>query len=160
MKEFITRINWKNFLQRTLLFLIVFLVIRLAVDWYEHDLSLLRTIRLSMVRYLLFAIILGFLDSETWKKYQQDPGKQTPPLEFKHAGAAFFHYTGVAFFVALVCGVILGVFSSLRWLINLLAEGKKIKLFPDWPTYLLVIVLIGICFALYDAWSNYRRLKK
>jgi hypothetical protein len=160
MKQFITNINWKNFLQRTVLFFIVFLLIRLAVDWWEGDVSLLRTMRLSMVRYLLFAIVLGFLDSETWTQFQKSSSSQKEPVVFKSRSAAFFHYAGVAFFVALLCGLILFLFSSLRWLINYIAEGKKIALFPDWGSYVIVILLIGICFAAFDAWTNHRQLKK
>lgn len=72
MKRLLQTFNWKNFIQRALLFLAVFLVVRFLVDWIENDISIERIFQQSMIRYLVFAMILGFLDSETWKTRQQE----------------------------------------------------------------------------------------
>jgi L-asparagine transporter-like permease len=159
MKPF-SSFNWKNFLQRTALFFAVFLVIRLLVDVVERDVSFTRILNQSLIRYLLFAMVLGLLDSETWfsKKDAEEKDKLT---EFKSSGAAFFHYTGVAFFISVVCTIIITVFSFIRWLIILFGGNKKTEVFPEFGKLALVCAAIGICFAAFDAFRNwYKRRKK
>jgi hypothetical protein len=39
MKNFLNGFNWKNFFQRTVLFFLVFLVIRILVDWFVGNFS-------------------------------------------------------------------------------------------------------------------------
>ncbi|MBX9783489.1 MAG: hypothetical protein K2X48_09370 [Chitinophagaceae bacterium] len=153
------RIVIKNFLQRTLLFFFVFLIIRMLADVVEKDFSFNRIVQQSMVRYFIFAMVLGMLDSETWfsKKAEATTEK---PTEFASISAAVMHYTGVAFFISLLCGIILTVFFAIRWVINNISNAKPVAFFPDWKVYLLVIAVIGICFACYDAWRNYRKHHK
>ncbi|HMO32476.1 MAG TPA: hypothetical protein PKE63_04125 [Lacibacter sp.] len=158
--KFLHQFNWKNFLQRTVLFLAIFIIIRLLVDWMEEqDASLLRILRLSLVRYLSFAMVFGLLDSDTWKKPGSTPESEAPTV-FKSTAAAFFHYTGVAIIIALLCGLILLVFFLVQWGMNYAAGKTHVAVFPNWQIYLLVIAIIGACFALYDAFRNYRRLQK
>lgn len=160
MKRLIQTLNWKNFLQRTFLFFFVFVIIRLIVDWVENDLSLVRILQQSMLRYLIFAMVLGFLDSETWFHKNGNQTKQDEPQKFSGFKSAFLHYAGVAFFSSLLCGIILTFFSVAGWLISMLSGQKNVRLFPNWGMYLLVIAVIGICFAGYDALRNYQRLQK
>lgn len=160
MKRLIQTFNWKNFLQRTLLFFFVFVIIRLIVDWVEKDLSLLRIVQQSMLRYLIFAMVLGFLDSGTWYSKKNNTISQEKAQEFSTLKSAFLHYTGVAFFISLLCGLILTFFSIAGWIISLISGQKNPQLFPNWSMYLLVIAVIGVCFAGYDALRNYQRLRK
>lgn len=160
MKNFLQKFNWKNFAQRTLLFFLVFLIIRFLVDWVEGDLSIGRIFRQSFLRYFIFAMILGLLDSDTWFKQNNDGKQKNEPLRFQNFRSALFHYSGVAFFISLLCGVILIVISFIRWGIAKFTGTATIDFFPEWKKYLLVIVVIGICFALYDAYRNYRHIKK
>lgn len=159
MKQLLQRLNWKNFLQRTLLFFFVFLVIRILVDVVEKDFSFNRILQQSMVRYFIFAMVLGMLDSETWFSKKTENAKEQA-LQFKNLSSAIIHYASVAFFISLLCGIILTVFFAIRWIINNLSNNKPVSFFPDWNVYLLVIAVIGICFACYDAWKNYRRGKR
>ncbi|MFN4284732.1 MAG: hypothetical protein ACK4E8_02090 [Lacibacter sp.] len=153
-------INWKNFLQRTLLFLFLFVIIRYLVDVVEDaQPSLLRIVRLSLVRYLLFSMILGLLDSDTWNKTQSSSESQEP-LRFDSFFKVFLHYGGVAVIVALVCGTILLVFFLIQWAVNYATGKTQTAVFPNWQIYLLVIAIIGACFALFDAYRNFRRLQK
>ena len=160
MKHLFKSFNWKNFLQRTFLFFIVFAVIRLMVDWVEGDISISRLARQSLFRYLIFAMVLGFLDSETWAAYKNANQNQDEPVVFANMRSAIMHYAGVAFFISLLCGLILILFSLVRWAITILYEKKNTAIFPDFGMYLLVIAVIGICFASYDALRNYQRLRK
>ena len=160
MKRLFTTFNWKNFLQRTVLFFLVFIIIRFLVDWVENDISLNRIIQQSLIRYLIFAMILGLLDSDTWFNKKTNESKKDEPILFANFRAAFFHYAGVAFFIALLCGVILVIINLIRWGIGTFTGSKNNQLFPDWNKYLLVIAVIGICFAAYDAFRNYNRMKK
>ena len=160
MKRFLNHFNWRNFLQRTALFLFVFILIRLLVDWVEGDVSLLRILRLSLVRYLSFAMVFGLLDSETWYSSRNKKDKEEQPTEFANFSAAFFHYTGVALIISLLCGLIFSFFFFIQWLINYFTGKPNADLFPNWPVYLLVILVIGISFAGFDAIRNYRLLKK
>jgi hypothetical protein len=153
MKQLLQRLNWKNFLQRTLLFFFVFLIIRIIVDAVEGNLSLHRILQQSMIRYFIFAMVLGLLDSETWFGKKAEDGQQQPPLEFPGFASAFIHYAGVAFFMSLLCGVI-------RWVVSKMSDDVPVSFFPNWGIYLLVITVIGICFAGYDAYRNHRRRKK
>lgn len=157
MKRLLQTFNWKNFIQRALLFLAVFLVVRFLVDWIENDISFERIFQQSMIRYLVFAMILGFLDSETWKTRQQEKDE---PLQFSSNRAAFIHYTGMAFFIALLCGLILLVFGFIGWAIGMISGKQNPTLFSDWIKYILVVAVIGICFSAYDALRNYRRVRK
>jgi branched-subunit amino acid transport protein len=160
MKILPATINWKNFLQRTLLFLFLFVFIRYMVDVFEDEQpSLLRILRISLVRYLVFAMILGLLDSDTWQKAQTASENQEP-LRFGSFFKAFLHYGGVAVIVALVCGAILLVFFLIQWAVNYATGKIDAAFFPNWQIYLLVIVIIGACFALFDAFQNFRRLQK
>lgn len=153
-------INWKNFAQRTLLFLFLFVFIRYMVDVFEDaQPNLLRILRLSLVRYLVFAMILGLLDSDTWKNPKTEAETQEP-LRFGSWYKAFLHYGGVALVVALVCGAILLVFFLIQWAVNYASGKTQVAVFPNGKIYLLVITTIGICFALFDALRNYRRLQK
>jgi len=160
MKNLFKTFNWKNFLQRTALFLIVFIIIRLLVDKMENDVSLSRIIRLSFIRYLLFAMIIGLLDSETWITQNKEDQKKEEPLHFKSLRSALFHYSGVAFFIALLCAVVISIISLLRWVFIYYSSDKKAEIIPDWDKFLLVSAAIGICFAAYEAFRNYLRLKK
>ncbi len=159
MKPF-SSFNWKNFLQRTALFFAVFLVIRFLVDAVEHDLSLTRILNQSLIRYLLFAMVLGLLDTETWLIKKNVEEKDKLP-EFKSAGAAFFYYAGVAFFISIVCTIIIIVISLIRWLIMFFTGNKKTEILPEFGKLVLVCAVIGICFATFDAIKNkYKRRKK
>ena len=160
MKQLLKRLNWKNLLQRTLLFFFVFLIIRILVDVVEHDFSFNRIVQQSLVRYFLFALILGMLDSETWFGKNQQNGKEQSPVVFKNFYAALIHYAGVAFFISILCGLILTVFFFMRWTISKASGNKTVSFFPDFGTYVIVIMAIGFCFAGYDAWKNYRKGKK
>ncbi len=157
MKRLLQTFNWKNFVQRALLFLAVFLVVRFLVDWIENDISFERIFQQSMIRYLVFAMILGFLDSETWKTRQQENDE---PLQFSSNRAAFIHYSGMAFFIALLCGLILLIFGFIGWAIGMISGKQNPTLFSDWIKYILVVAVIGICFSAYDALRNYRRNRK
>lgn len=157
MKRLLQTFNWKNFLQRAMLFLAVFLVVRFLVDWIEKDISIERIFQQSMIRYLVFAMILGFLDSETWRQSQQE---NDTPLQFSSNRAAFIHYSGMAFFIALLCGLILLVFGFIGWLIGMISGKQNPTLFSDWIKYILVVAVIGICFSAYEALRNYRRIRK
>ena len=159
MRNLLHSFNWKNFLQRTVLFFLVFLIIRFLVDWIENDLSLNRVLQQSAIRYLIFGMILGLLDSDTWFR-KVDETKTEELQQFKSAKAAFFHYAGVAFFISLLCGAILLIIHLIRWLIGKLSGAANNELFPDWHKYLLVITVIGICFAAYDAIRNYLKQKR
>lgn len=159
MRNLLHSFNWKNFLQRTVLFFLVFLIIRFLVDWIENDLSLNRVLQQSAIRYLIFGMILGLLDSDTWFR-KVDETKTEELQQFKSAKAAFFHYAGVAFFISLLCGAILLIINLIRWLIGKLSGAANNELFPDWHKYLLVIAVIGICFATYDAIRNYLKQKR
>ena len=159
MRNLLHSFNWKNFLQRTVLFFLVFLIIRFLVDWIEDDLSLNRVLQQSVIRYLIFGMILGLLDSDTWFRKETDT-KTEELLQFKSVRAAFFHYAGVAFFISLLCGVILVLINLIRWLIGKISGAANNELFPDWNKYLLVIAVIGICFAAYDAIRNYLKQKR
>lgn len=153
-------LNWKNFVQRTLLFLFLFVLIRYMVDVVEDaQPSLLRILRLSLVRYLVFAMILGLLDSDTWMKHESK-ATQPPPLQFANFSKAFLHYCGVAVVVALVCGAILLVFFLIQWGVNQLTGKSEAPVFPNGWVYLLVIISIGICFAAFDALRNWIQLHK
>lgn len=160
MKNLFKTFNWKNFLQRTALFLIVFIIIRLLVDAMENDVSLLRILRLSFIRYLLFAMIIGLLDSETWVNKKTGDQKKEDPIQFKNFRSALFHYSGVGFFIALLCAAIISIISLLRWAIIYFTGDKKAEIISEWDKFLLVSAAIGVCFALYEAFRNYVRLKK
>jgi hypothetical protein len=159
MKKLFTRLNWRNFLQRTVLFLLVFIIIRLLVDWVEGDVSLLRVLRLSLVRYLTFALVLGLLDSETWYSSKQISTEEKV-IKFTRSSSALLHYAGVAFFISLLCGFIFFVFFVIQWLVNYFTGKTSAALFPDWPLYLLVIAVLGISFAGFEAFRNYRNSRK
>lgn len=159
MKNLMHRFNWKNFLQRTVLFFLVFLIVRLMVDWIEQDLSLNRVLQQSLIRYLIFGMILGLLDSDTWFRKETD-AKPDELQQFKSGKAAIFHYIGVGFFISLLCGLILLLMNCIRWLIGKISGAANNELFPDWKKYLLVIAIIGICFASYDAIRNYLQQKR
>lgn len=159
MKKLFTRFNWRNFAQRTVLFLLVFIIIRLIVDWIEGDVSLLRVLRLSLLRYATFAIVLGLLDSENWRSSSQMAEKEKPP-QFKSTSQAFLHYAGVAFFISLLCGIIFLVFFAIQWFVNYLSGKTTTSLFPGWPLYILVVVVLGISFAGFEAFRNYRRSRR
>lgn len=159
MKKLITHINWRNFLQRTVLFLLLFIIIRLIVDWVEGDASLFRILRLSLMRYLTFAMVLGFLDSETWF-FAKEKKEEEKVTKFTSTSSALFHYAGVAFFISLLCGFIFFIFFLIQWLVNYFTGKTSAALFPDWPLYLLVIGVLGIAFAGFEALRNYRNSKK
>lgn len=160
MKQLLQRLNWKNFLQRTLLFFFVFLIIRIIVDAVEGNFSMHRILQQSVIRYFIFAMVLGLLDSETWFDKKANNGQQQSPLEFPSLTSAFIHYAGVAFFMSLLCGVILTFFFLVRWVVSKMSDDVPVSFFPNWGIYLLVITIIGICFAAYDAYRNNRRRKK
>jgi hypothetical protein len=157
--KYLSSFNWKNFLQRTVLFFAVFVIIRLLVDVFENNISFARLLNQSLIRYLLFAMVLGLLDSETWRNKQTGNEKEEA-VSFKNTSAAIFHYAGVAFFISLLCAVIITIISLLRWLINLAVSEKRVEMFPEFGKFLLVSAAIGICFACYDAFRNYRKLQK
>jgi hypothetical protein len=157
--KYLLSFNWKNFLQRTALFFAVFIIIRLLVDVFENTVSFSRLLNQSFIRYLLFAMVLGLLDSETWRTKQTGNEKEEA-VTFKSISAAVFHYAGVAFFISLLCAVIITIISLLRWLINLALSKKGIEIFPEFGKFLLVSAAIGICFACYDAFRNYRKLQQ
>lgn len=159
MKKLFTRFNWRNFVQRTVLFLLVFIIIRLIVDWIEGDVSLLRVLRLSLLRYVTFALVLGLLDSENWRSSTQKAEKENLP-QFRSTSQAFLHYAGVSFFISLLCGIIFLVFFAIQWLVNYLSGKSTTSLLPNWPLYILVIVVLGISFAGFEAFRNYRRSRK
>ncbi len=160
MKNFLNGFNWKNFFQRTALFFLVFLVIRVLVDWLDGNLSLANISQQDFIRYLILGLILGLLDSDTWSK-TKSLGTKEEPLQFRNFRSALFHYAGLAFFIALLCAVIFAVLLSLVWGISRIT-GAEVKgsVTEAWKTYLLIIVTIGICFSLYDAIRNYMRLKR
>lgn len=160
MKELLQRLNWKNFLQRTLLFFFVFLIIRIIVDAVEGNFSMHRILQQSIIRYFIFAMVLGLLDSETWFGKKDENGQQQPVLEFPNFTSALIHYAGVAFFMSILCGVILTFFFLVRWIVSRLSDDDPVSFFPNWGIYLLVITVIGVCFAGYDAYRNNRRRKK
>lgn len=160
MKRLITSFNWKNFLQRMLLFFMVFLIIRVLVDFIERDISWNRIVQQSLSRYLIFGMILGLLDSDTWLLNNTEGTKKEEPVRFTNFRAALFHYAGVAFFISLLCGIILILINFIRWGIGAAGSAKDNPLFPEWNKYLLVTAVIGICFAAYDAFRNYNRLRK
>lgn len=160
MKNLFTTFNWKNFLQRTALFLVVFIIIRLLVDAMENDVSLARIFRLSFIRYLLFAMIIGLLDSETWVTKKTGELKKEETIHFKSFRSALFHYSGVGFFIALLCAVIISVIGLLRWAFIFFKGDKKAEIIPEWDKFLLVSAAIGFCFAVYEAFRNYIRRKK
>lgn len=160
MKNLIKTFNWKNFLQRTILFFIVFVIIRILVDAMESNISLPRIIRLNSVRYFLFAMIIGLLDSETWITKTSADQKKDEPSQFKSFRSALFHYSGVGFFIALLCAAIISIISLLRWAIIYFTGDKKAEIIPEWDKFLLVSAAIGFCFAVYEASRNYVRLKK
>jgi hypothetical protein len=157
--KYLSSFNWLNFLQRTALFFAVFIIIRLLVDVFESNVSFSRLLNQSLIRYLLFAMVLGLLDSETWRTKQTGNEKEEA-VTFKNTSAAIFHYTGVAFFIAILCAAIISIISLLRWFINLIAAKKGTEIFPEFGKFLLVSAAIGICFACYDAYRNYRKLRK
>ncbi len=157
--KILSTFNWKNFLQRTAMFFTVFIIIRLLVDIFERDVSFSRILNQSLIRYILFAMVLGLLDTETWISKKASNEKENPVI-FKSTSAAVFHYAGVAFFISLLCALIITIISLLRWLINLAAGKKGIELFPEIGKFLLVCAAIGICFACYDAFRNYRKRQK
>lgn len=158
MKHFFNHFNGRNFIQRTVLFLFLFILIRLLADWIQGDASFFRILRLSLVRYLSFAMVLGLLDSETWHKGVAK--EEEKPTSFSGFSAAFFHYAGVAFFISLLCGFIFLLFFFIQWLVNYATGKADAAFFPDWPLYLLVIAVIGVSFACFDAFRNYRLWKK
>jgi vacuolar-type H+-ATPase subunit I/STV1 len=160
MKLFLQRLNWKNFLQRTILFFLVFLIIRILVDLVEGNFSMSRILQQSIIRYSIFAMVLGLLDSETWFGKKTEPGKEQLPLQFPSSSAAFLHYASLAFFMSLLCGFILTFFFLVRWVVSKLSDGKPISFFPNIGIYFLVIAVIGICFAGYEAWRNHRLSNK
>ncbi len=160
MKNLFTTFNWKNFLQRTVLFLIVFIIIRLLVDAMEKDVSVTRIIRLSSIRYLLLAMIIGLLDSETWASKKEVGQKKEDPIYFKSILSAIFHYSGVGFFIALLCAAIISVIGLLRWALIYFRGDKNAEVIPEWGKFLMVSAAIGFCFAVYEAVRNYIRLKK
>lgn len=160
MKQLLQRLNWKNFLQRTLLFFLVFLIIRFLVDAVEGSFSMNRILQQSIIRYFIFAMVLGLLDSETWFGKKNESGKEQAPLAFKNFTAAFLHYASLAFFMSLLCGFILTFFFLIRWLVSKMSDEKPVSFFPNLGIYILVIAVIGVCFAAYDAWRNYRLTKK
>lgn len=138
----------------------VFIIIRLLVDALENDVSLSRIIRLSFIRYLLFAMIIGLLDTETWVTKKSDGLKKEEAIRFKSFRSALFHYTGVGFFIALLCAVIISIISLLRWAFLYFTGEKKAAIIPEWDKFLLVSAAIGFCFAVYEASRNYIRLRK
>lgn len=160
MKQLLQRLNWKNLLQRTLLFFFVFLIIRMIVDAVEGSFSMHRIWQQSIIRYFIFALVLGLLDSETWFGKKSEQGQEQPPLQFPNLTAAFLHYASVAFFMSLLCGFILTFFFLIRWVVSKISDDQPVSFFPNVGIYLLVIAVIGICFAGYDAWRNYRHNKK
>ena len=160
MKELLQRLNWKNFLQRTLLFFLVFLIIRILVDAVEGNFSINRILQQSIIRYSIFAMVLGLLDSETWFSKKTVTGKEQPPLQFPDNTAALLHYASLAFFMSLLCGLILTFFFFIRWAASKMSNEQPVGFFPNLGIYILVIAVIGICFAGYDAWRNYRRSRK
>ncbi|HEX4958290.1 MAG TPA: hypothetical protein VFV46_08945 [Lacibacter sp.] len=159
MKKLFNRFNWRNFIQRTVLFLLVFIIIRLIVDWIEGDVSLLRVLRLSLIRYVTFALVLGLLDSENWRSSTQITEKEKLP-QFKSTSEAFLYYAGVAFFISLLCGIIFLVFFTIQWLVNYLSGKSTTSFLPNWPLYIMVIVVLGISFAGFEAFRNYRNSRK
>jgi hypothetical protein len=160
MKNFLNGFNWKNFFQRTALFFLVFLVIRILVDWFEGNFSFSNLSQLDFLRYLILGLILGLLDSDTWSK-TKSMGTKEEPLQFRNFRSALFHYIGLAFFIALLCGVIFAALLTLVWGISRVTGAEVKGSFTEaWKTYLLIIAVIGICFSLYDAARNYLRLKR
>jgi Mn2+/Fe2+ NRAMP family transporter len=160
MKNLFNTFNWKNFLQRTALFFIVFLVIRLLVDLMEKNAPLSEIRGQSLIRYLLFAMIIGLLDSETWLTEKAKEQKKEKPIQFKNFRSALFHYAGVGFFISLLCAAIISIIILLRWVVIFFTGDKKAEIIPPWDKFLLVSAAIGICFAAYEAFRNYLRLKK
>ena len=160
MKNFLKGFNWKNFFQRTALFFLVFLVIRILVDWFEGNLSFNNLSPLDFIRYLILGLILGLLDSDTWSK-TKSMGTKEEPLQFRSFRSALFHYITLAFFIALLCGVIFAALLGLVWGISRITGAEVKGSFTEaWRTYLLIIVVIGVCFSLYDAVRNYMRIKR
>ncbi len=160
MKNFLNGFNWKNFFQRTALFFLVFLVIRILVDWFEGNLSFNNLSPLDFIRYLILGLILGLLDSDTWSK-TKSMGTKDEPLQFRSFRSALFHYITLAFFIALLCGVIFAALLGLVWGISRITGAEVKGSFTEaWRTYLLIIVVIGVCFSLYDAVRNYMRIKR
>ena len=160
MKNFLNGFNWKNFFQRTALFFLVFLVIRILVDWFEGNLSFNNLSPLDFIRYLILGLILGLLDSDTWSK-TKSMGTKEEPLQFRSFHSALFHYIGQAFFIAVMCGVIFAALLGLVWGISRITGAEVKGSFTEaWRTYLLIIVVIGVCFSLYDAVRNYMRVKR
>lgn len=160
MKQLLHRLNWKNFLQRTLLFFLVFLIIRILVDAVEGNFSMNRILQQSIIRYSIFAMVLGLLDSETWFGKKTETGKEQAPIDFPNTTAALLHYASLAFFMSLLCGVILTFFFLIRWVVSKMSDEQPVSFFPNLSIYILVIAVIGVCFAGYDAWRNYHRNKK
>jgi magnesium-transporting ATPase (P-type) len=159
MKQLLQSLNWKNFLQRTLLFFFVFVIIRIIVDSVEGSFSINRILQQSVIRYFIFALVLGLLDSETWLGKQSED-KEPAPVQFPNFSSALLHYASVAFFISILCGIILTFFFFIRWLVSQMSDSQPLPLFPNWKIYFLVIAIIGLCFAGYDAWRNYRKNKK
>jgi hypothetical protein len=88
-------------------------------------------------------------------------GTKEEPLQFRNFRSALFHYIGLAFFIALLCGVIFAALLTLVWGISRVTGAEVKGSFTEaWKTYLLIIAVIGICFSLYDAARNYLRLKR
>ncbi len=160
MKNFLKGFNWRNFFQRTVLFFLVFLLIRVLVDWFEGKFSFNNISQQDLIRYLILGLILGLLDSDTWIK-TKGMGTKEEPLQFRNFKSALFHYIGLAFFIALLCGVIFAALLLLVWGISRISGAEVKGSFTEaWKTYLLIITVIGICFSVYDAIRNYLRLKQ
>ena len=129
----------------------MFLVIRVLVDWFEGNFSFNNISQQDFIRYLVLGLILGLLDSDTWSN-KKSMGTKEEPLQFRNFRSALFHYIGLAFFIALLCGVIFTALISIVWGISRMTGAEVKGSFTEaWKTYLLIIAVIGICFSLYDA---------
>lgn len=160
MKKVIQSFNWKNFAIRTIVFFVVFLIIQILADWTENSFSIRQILNQKLFRFLLFAVIIAILDNETWLRNEPSNNKDPEP-EFKTKKAFLLHYLGVAFFISLLCGVILTFFVLISWLIHQFRNTEKAFQFSGLNKYILIIAVIGICFALFDAIRHlYRNREK
>lgn len=157
MKLQLQHFNWKNFLQRTALSGLLFLVIRIAMDKNEQSYHFIVLLKAHLPVALLMGAIFGLIHQKTWSKEEEEK----EPEQFKNTTQAVLFYISFAFFIALIFLVITAVLTGIVWLL-LKISGNSIQgsLWNELGNYILIVIIISVAFSIFEAIRNLRRLRK
>lgn len=152
--------GWKNFLQRTVMFFIMFVCVKLFIDMIDNSFTLANFFSLEWLKYLGYSLILGLADTYTWRPRTEEESWEEEPIQHKSIWEALRYYGGVAFFVFVISLLISAVIGGIAILILKFGLGKSFDEPLPWAKLLITLASIAILFAVFDAIKNLIKLRR